>query len=166
MSRRQGAYSFLTNRDGGDLFVLLSSQISHQAAGIITWHRTHQHWSAGLHLQTQVMESQRQIHNGKTPLERRWLKEILVNTSLSTMLARSRGCSMMFMKVSPSTFETKMCDMASRRSGRKAWISNSWCTAWPMGAEQGRAEESLIQIIYTYLHLNQYLFGLNCHASF
>lgn len=51
------------------------------------------------------------------------------STSLSTMLPRSRGCSMMFMKDSPSAFETKMCDMASRRSGRKAWMSSSWCTA-------------------------------------
>lgn len=48
------SYCFHTNRDGGDLPVLLSSKISDQAAGIITWHRAHQHWSAGLYLQPGV----------------------------------------------------------------------------------------------------------------
>lgn len=48
------SYCFRTNRDGGDLPVLLSSKVSDQAAGIITRHRTHQHWSAGLHLQPGV----------------------------------------------------------------------------------------------------------------
>lgn len=130
------------------MFVLLSSQISDQAAGIITWYRAHQHWSAGLHLQTQ----ERNVSTDSTILtmanvsSEKTTEEILVTTSLSTILARSRGCSMRLMKDSPSTFETKMCDIARRRSGRKASISNSWCTAWPMGAEhgvvQGRADRS------------------------
>lgn len=54
------SYFFSTNRDGGDLSVLLSSQISDQATGVITWHRTHQDWSAGLHLQPK--ECQQQDH--------------------------------------------------------------------------------------------------------
>lgn len=41
---------FLTNGDGGDVFVLLCCQISDQAAGVVARHRAHQHWDAGLHL--------------------------------------------------------------------------------------------------------------------
>ncbi len=57
------AFSFLTNRDGGYLFVLLSSQISDQAAGIITWYRTHQHRSARLHLQTRNRNISNRFNN-------------------------------------------------------------------------------------------------------
>lgn len=45
------ACSFLTNRDGGDLLVFLSGKISDEAAGVVSRHRTHEHWSAGLDLQ-------------------------------------------------------------------------------------------------------------------
>lgn len=151
------------------MFVLLGSQVSDQAAGIITWYRTHQHWSAGLHLRVQKTNVSKRFNNTGAS-GKKMIEVILVTTSLSTILARSRGCSMMFMKVSPSTFETKMCDMASRRSGRKASISSSWCTAWPMAAEQGavyrkeQTGQSRTCHVYTeYIHIymnfkiNQYL---------
>lgn len=48
------ACSFLTNRDRGDLLVLLSGKISDEAAGVVSRHRTHEHWSAGLDLQGKV----------------------------------------------------------------------------------------------------------------
>lgn len=55
-------------------------------------------------------------------------------TSVPTMCARSSGCSMMDMKDSPRFVETNMWAMASRRSGRKAWMSRRRWTACPMGA--------------------------------
>lgn len=149
-------YFFLTNRDGGDLSILLSSQISDQATGIITWHRTHQDWSAGLHLQPK--ECQQQVYSDNWlsfPFETFTKYYWSIPTSFSTTLARSRGCSMMLMKDSPRTLATKMCDIASRRSGRKAWINNSWCTAWPMGADHIKAKHSYTDkriIIHTTLH--------------
>lgn len=65
-------------------------------------------------------------------------------TSVSTMWVRSSGCSMMDMKDSPRLVETNMWAMASRRSGRKAWINSRRWMACPMGAEArwGRAGEA------------------------
>lgn len=56
-------------------------------------------------------------------------------TSVSTMWVRSSGCSMMDMKDSPRFVETNRWAMASRRSGRKAWIRSRRWMACPMGAE-------------------------------
>lgn len=58
-------------------------------------------------------------------------------TSVSTMWVRSSGCSMMDMKDSPRLVDTNMCAMASRRSGRKAWIRSRRWMACPMGAGTG-----------------------------
>lgn len=54
---------------------------------------------------------------------------------MSTMWVRSSGCSMMDMKDSPRFVETNRWAMASRRSGRKAWIRSRRWMACPMGAE-------------------------------
>lgn len=42
----------LTDGDGGDVLVLFGSEVSNQAASVISWHRAHQHWSSGLDLST------------------------------------------------------------------------------------------------------------------
>lgn len=42
----------LTDGDGGDVLVLFGSEVSNQAAGIVSGHRTHQHWSSRLDLKT------------------------------------------------------------------------------------------------------------------
>lgn len=104
------------------MFVLLSGEISHQPAGVVSGHGAHQHRRPRLHLHTEAVMQHLNHHSVSTT-------QIRVLTSLSTMLARSSGCSMMAMKFSPMTLDTKMCDMASRRSGLNAWISSSWWTA-------------------------------------
>ena len=51
----------LTNGDGGDVFVLLSSQISHQAAGVVPGHRAHQHRGSRFHLKTPIQPHQHRV---------------------------------------------------------------------------------------------------------
>lgn len=164
---RVWAYSFLTNRDWGDLFVLLSSKISDQAAGIITWHRTHKHWSAGLHLQIEECQRQVQQHwQQQMPLESKSIEGILVY----------------YLAIHNISQVKRLLDDAHEGLSQHLWDKNVRHGKQTVRAE-GLNQQQLVHClangswtgksragnVYTeciHQHLNQYLLGLNVYASF
>ena len=69
-----------------------------------------------------------------------WGEKLAPQTSCSTTEARSSPCSASCMKFSPRIVPTTLCPIASRRSGRKAWITSNWWTIWPMFATKQGAD--------------------------
>ncbi len=63
---------------------------------------------------------------------------VMFQTSCSTTDARSSPCSASCMKFSPRIVSTTFWAMANILSGRNAWITNNWCTAWPLFAAKER----------------------------
>lgn len=133
----------LTDGDGRDLRVLLGGEVLHVPAGVVTGHGAHQDRGVWLHLRPGSRREvrawprrQRGCRGGEPGRPQR--------TSVSTMWVRSSGCSMMDMKDSPRLVDTNTWAMASRRSGRKAWIRSRRWMACPMGAEtrQGWGSET------------------------
>ena len=68
-------------------------------------------------------------------------------TSFSTTDARSSPCSASCIKFSPRIVCTTLWLMANIRSGRNAWITSSWWTAWPWLATKEREDNKSIILV-------------------